>query len=173
MRLFLISNQLEPLTNSFIVYAHHVLKAINVDSKNAPKQLYLILSTEHPEWKLTERRVAKYLKRLLQSRHDPSHQEIDADLDEVSVYSEVYSVSSPTPGKSWNKDDKSPTKVPSEDEPPAISPPVEKSPTTASDTASVEASSKEKAIENTAAYEDDNKNVKVEKSLCCEGCVIS
>lgn len=62
-------------------------KAINADSANAPKQLHLILTTEHPEWKLPERRVAKYLKRQLKERKNMNYKKIDADLDEVSLYS--------------------------------------------------------------------------------------
>mmetsp|Transcript_19290 Transcript_19290/g.28119 ORF Transcript_19290/g.28119 Transcript_19290/m.28119 type:complete len:183 (+) Transcript_19290:64-612(+) len=62
-------------------------KAINAESANAPKQLHLILTTEHPEWKLPERRVAKYLKRKLKDKNDPKFNDIDADLDEASIYS--------------------------------------------------------------------------------------
>lgn len=66
-------------------------KAVNADSKNAPKQLHLILTSEHPEWKLPERRVAKYLKRQLKERNNPMYNDIDADLDEASIYSSTSS----------------------------------------------------------------------------------
>lgn len=62
-------------------------KAINADSANAPKQLQLILTTEHADWKLPERRVAKYLKRQLKERNDPKYTLIDADLEAASIYS--------------------------------------------------------------------------------------
>ena len=61
-------------------------KAINADSDNAPKQLRAILLTENPQWKLPERRVARYLKRHLKARKDPMADEIVADMDEETVY---------------------------------------------------------------------------------------
>lgn len=67
------------------------IQAVNADSSNAPKQLHLILTTEHPEWKLPERRVAKYLKRQLKERNDEKYKDIDADLDEISLYTETSS----------------------------------------------------------------------------------
>ena len=45
----------------------------------------LILTEQNPDWKLPERRVAKYLKRILKSRKDPSADNIDANVDEISL----------------------------------------------------------------------------------------
>ena len=61
-------------------------QAINIDSKQAPKQLTLLLQKENPLWKLPERRVARYLKRHLKARKVPQADEIEADLDEMTVF---------------------------------------------------------------------------------------
>jgi hypothetical protein len=61
-------------------------KAINADSANAPKQLRAILLVENPLWKLPERRVARYLKRHLKARKNPIYEEIEADMDEETVF---------------------------------------------------------------------------------------
>lgn len=60
-------------------------KAVNAESPNAPKQMRLILTEQNPNWKLPERRVAKYMKRILKSRKDPRADGIDANEDEVSA----------------------------------------------------------------------------------------
>lgn len=150
----------------------HIVQSINVDSKNAPKQLHLILIADHPEWKLPERRVAKYLKRLLKSRNDQRHEDIDADLDEASIYSETYSAASNTSGPSWRKEAKSVPDAPSG----AVSEPDSKatsSPPNATVTEPSPAPVKEKIIDVASAYEDENKSEKGGKTLCCEGCIIS
>ena len=67
--------------------AEILAKAVNADSQNAPKQMHIILSAEKPYWKLNEKRVAKYMKRQLKAMNDPKADEIDADIDEESVYS--------------------------------------------------------------------------------------
>lgn len=54
--------------------------------------MHLILTTEHPEWKLPERRVAKYLKRQLKERNDDKYKDIDADIDEASIIYDESSV---------------------------------------------------------------------------------
>ena len=41
---------------------------------------------ENPNWKLPERRVARYLKRHLKARKSPKADEIEADMDEMTVY---------------------------------------------------------------------------------------
>jgi hypothetical protein len=64
-------------------------QAINVDSDKAPQQLRLVLLKENPMWKLPERRVARYLKRHLKARQSPKADEIDADMDEQTVYTTV------------------------------------------------------------------------------------
>jgi hypothetical protein len=147
-------------------------KSINVDSKNAPKQLHLIIISDHPEWKLPERRVAKYLKRLLKSRNDQRHEDIDADLDEASIYSETHSAASNASGASWRKEVKSVAEAPaasvSEEDTKAIS-----SSTKTAETAAEPASVKEEIVDIGSAYKDENKSEKGEKSLCCEGCTIS
>jgi len=45
----------------------------------------LILTEQNPTWKLPERRVAKYLKRILKSRKDPSADGIDVNEDDISL----------------------------------------------------------------------------------------
>jgi len=60
-------------------------KAVNAESPNAPKQMRLILTKQNPTWKIPERRVAKYLKRILKSRKDPSADAIDVNEDEISL----------------------------------------------------------------------------------------
>jgi len=45
----------------------------------------LILTEQNPNWKLPERRVAKYLKRILKSRKDPRADSIDANDDDIST----------------------------------------------------------------------------------------
>eukprot|EP00979_Chaetoceros_neogracilis_P002145 scaffold378_cov270-Chaetoceros_neogracile.AAC.34 len=122
-------------------------KAVNADSSNAPKQLHLILTTEHPEWKLPERRVAKYLKRQLKKRNNERYKDIDADLDEVSIYTEASNAT-------WRISERAP----------AAAAPVP---------APTEIRIKTKARTGIVkAYEDDNnKNESV--PLFCEGCVIS
>lgn len=67
-------------------------KAINADSENAPKQLRVILLTENPQWKLPERRVARYLKRHLRARKNPIAEQIEADMDEETVYTMTESI---------------------------------------------------------------------------------
>ena len=57
-----------------------------MDSKNAPAQLRAILLKENPLWKLPERRVARYLKRHLKARKNPTADEIEADEDEATIY---------------------------------------------------------------------------------------
>lgn len=61
-------------------------EAINVDSEKAPEHLRLVLLKENPNWKLPERRVARYLKRHLKARKNPKADEIEADMDEMTVY---------------------------------------------------------------------------------------
>ncbi len=48
--------------------------------------------TENPQWKLPERRVARYLKRQLKARKDPLADEIEADMDEETVYTMTESI---------------------------------------------------------------------------------
>jgi len=60
-------------------------KAVNAESPNAPKQMRLILTEQNPNWKLPERRVAKYLKRILNSRKDPNADGIYLNDDEISL----------------------------------------------------------------------------------------
>jgi hypothetical protein len=147
-------------------------KSINVDSKNAPKQLHLILISDHPEWKLPERRVAKYLKRLLKSRNDHRHEDIDADLDEASIYSETYSAASNASGTSWRKEVKSVVEAPVV----SVSKEDLKSSTSPSETTApvpLPAPMKEEIMDTISAYKDENKSEKGGKSLCCEGCMIS
>ena len=57
-----------------------------MDSKNAPAQLRAILLKENPLWKLPERRVARYLKRHLKARKNPTAEEIEVDEDEATIY---------------------------------------------------------------------------------------
>lgn len=45
-----------------------------------------ILLKENPLWKLPERRVARYLKRHLKARKSPTAAEIEADEDEVTIF---------------------------------------------------------------------------------------
>lgn len=45
-----------------------------------------ILIKENPLWKLPERRVARYLKRHLKARKNPTADDIDADEDEVTIF---------------------------------------------------------------------------------------
>mmetsp|Transcript_191 Transcript_191/g.260 ORF Transcript_191/g.260 Transcript_191/m.260 type:complete len:218 (+) Transcript_191:71-724(+) len=66
-------------------------KAVNADSDKAPGQLRLLLIKEHPLWKLPEKRVARYLKRHLKARKDPVADDIDADMDEDTVYTTMSS----------------------------------------------------------------------------------
>jgi len=47
--------------------------------------MHLILTKNHPNWKLPQRRVAKYMKRILKNRKDPNADAIDADIDEKSI----------------------------------------------------------------------------------------
>jgi len=61
-------------------------QAINVDAEEAPEHLRLHLLKENPMWKLPEKRVARYLKRHLKARESPQAEEIDADLDEQTVF---------------------------------------------------------------------------------------
>jgi len=64
-------------------------EAINVDAEKAPEHLRLVLLKENPMWKLPERRVARYLKRHLKARESPQAEEIDADLDEQTVFTTI------------------------------------------------------------------------------------
>jgi len=125
-------------------------KAINADSSNAAKQLHLILTTEHPLWKLPERRVAKYLKRQLKQRNNDMYKEIDADLDEVSLYSH-------TTDSTWRQSvaANQPVEVPAGAEP--------------APAAAVEVPSAPKAV---AVEEKKEKNGE-DSPLFCAGCVIS
>ncbi len=63
-----------------------------MDSQNAPAQLRAILLQQNPLWKLPERRVARYLKRHLKARKDPTANEIEADEDEATVYTTTSSM---------------------------------------------------------------------------------
>jgi len=77
----------QPSRNKLDVAISSILdQAINVDSEKAPEHLRLVLLKENPNWKLPERRVARYLKRHLKARKSPKADEIDADLDEQTVY---------------------------------------------------------------------------------------
>lgn len=71
-----------------------------MDSEKAPGQLRLVLMNEHPLWKLPERRVARYLKRHLKARKNPQADEIEADLDEQTVFTTI----SATPSASKDTD---------------------------------------------------------------------
>lgn len=66
-------------------------KAVNADSENASRQLRSILLTENPKWKLPERRVARYLKRHLKARKHPLAEQIEADMDEETVFTMISS----------------------------------------------------------------------------------
>jgi len=119
---------------------------VNAGSSNAPKQLHFILTTEHPEWKLPEKRVAKYLKRQLKERDIDMYKEIDADLDEISLYTE-------TSSSTWRTSDTKPAAAPK----PKEVAPVKKARTGV-----------------TRAYEDDNNKSETAPLFCeCQGCVIS
>lgn len=134
--------------------------------------MHLILISDHPEWKLPERRVAKYLKRLLKSRNDQRHEDIDADLDEASIYSETYSATSNTSGPSWRKEAKPVPDAPTG----TVSEPDSKAESSPPNTAVTEPSPalvKEKILDGASAYVDENKSEKGGKTLCCEGCTIS
>jgi len=61
-------------------------KAVNADSENASKQLRTILLLQNPQWKLPERRVARYLKRHLKARNNPVGDQIEVDMDEETVF---------------------------------------------------------------------------------------
>lgn len=56
----------------------------------------LLLIKENPLWKLPERRVARYLKRHLKARNRPEAAEIEADIDEETVYTTVSTMSTNT-----------------------------------------------------------------------------
>lgn len=60
-------------------------KAVNADAKTATANMVTILQNEHPQWKLRERRVGKYMKRQLNAKKDPAADLIDADVDEETV----------------------------------------------------------------------------------------
>lgn len=144
-----------PLLPSFLQYTYkpYSIQAVNADSSNAPKQLHLILTIEHPEWKLPERRVAKYLKRQLKERNDDKYKDIDADLDEISLYTE-------TSSSTWRTSDTRP--VPATV---AAAKPREAAPVKVA---------KKARTGVTRAYEDDNNKSEVAPLFCeCEGCVIS
>lgn len=80
----------QPSRNKLDVAINAILdQAINVDSDKAPEHLRLVLLKENPDWKLPERRVARYLKRHLKARESPKAEEIDADLDEQTVYTTI------------------------------------------------------------------------------------
>jgi hypothetical protein len=154
-------------------------KAVNADSANAPKQLRNILLTENPQWKLPERRVARYLKRHLKARKNPIADEIEADMDEETVYtltsnapsSSVVvhggaSSSSLTSGISSPSLGPVPVPVPADDPEPAPVPVPEPVPVPAPDV----------KVENEAyAPEEEIGTKKEAKPLFCDGlqCVIS
>mmetsp|Transcript_9932 Transcript_9932/g.12509 ORF Transcript_9932/g.12509 Transcript_9932/m.12509 type:complete len:229 (+) Transcript_9932:183-869(+) len=80
----------QPSRNKLDVAISAILEqAINIDSEKAPEHLRLVLLKENPDWKLPERRVARYLKRHLKARESPKAEEIDADLDEQTVYTTI------------------------------------------------------------------------------------
>ncbi len=147
------------------------------------------MTTEHPEWKLPQRRVAKYLKRQLKDRKDPKFEEIDADLDEASIYSS-------TSTSTWRTGGGSITEAPAETTPEAANtettspePATEPEPEAPTleeekpaaeekkEVVSIMKKSKERGIPNIVkeeAYEDDNKEEKKEEPLLCEGlCIVS
>jgi len=64
-------------------------RRVDFDSKKAPQQLRLILLEENPKWKVPERRVARYLKKQLNARNNPKAEEIDADIDEETAYTNI------------------------------------------------------------------------------------
>ena len=144
---------------SFFPFLHYTyqpysIQAVNADSSNAPKQLHLILTTEHPEWKLPERRVAKYLKRQLKERNDEKYKDIDADLDEISLYTE-------TSSSTWRTSDTKPVAFAAA----SASKPKEAAPVKVA---------KKARTGVTRAYEDDNNKSEVAPLFCeCQGCVIS
>jgi hypothetical protein len=152
-------------------------QAINADSANAPKQLHLILTTEHPEWKLPERRVAKYLKRQLKERNNMNYKQIDADLDEVSLYSTVSTSTWKTSTEAAPVSDPDPDPLPvSDNSPKEIQEEkreIAKVTSIQNETAKVEPKISSKIVP-AKAYEDENDKTE-ESPLFCEGvnCVIS
>lgn len=91
------------ILSSFVQAISDILdKAVNADSENAPRQLRSILLTENPNWKLPERRVARYLKRHLKARKNPIAEQIEADMDEETVYTMI-SASAAGESKTANK----------------------------------------------------------------------
>ena len=62
---------------------------VDFDSKEAPQKLRLMLLEENPKWKVPERKVARYLKKQLKARNNPKAEEIDADIDEETTYTNI------------------------------------------------------------------------------------
>ena len=60
-------------------------KAVNVESKNAPKRLRLILIERNPNWDIPQRWITKYWKRNLKEKKDSSAYGIDVRTDESSL----------------------------------------------------------------------------------------
>lgn len=59
---------------------------MNIESERASEHLRALLIKENPLWKLPDRRVARYLKRHLKARKSPLADDIEADMDESTVY---------------------------------------------------------------------------------------
>lgn len=78
-------------------------QAINIDSEKAPQQLRIVLLKENPMWKLPQRRVARYLKRHLRARQSPDAEDIEADMDEETVYTTLSTQSNHTFSKEEHK----------------------------------------------------------------------
>jgi hypothetical protein len=78
-------------------------QAINIDSEKAPQQLRIVLLKENPMWKLPQRRVARYLKRHLRARQSPDAENIEADMDEETVYTTLSTQSNHTLSKEEGK----------------------------------------------------------------------
>lgn len=64
-------------------------QGVDFDAKDSPRQLRLALMKENPKWKLPERRVARYLKKQLKARDNPKAEEIDVDIEEETVYTNI------------------------------------------------------------------------------------
>lgn len=62
-------------------------------------QLRIVLLKEKPMWKLPQRRVARYLKRHLRARQSPDAENIEADMDEETVYTTLSTQSNHTLSK--------------------------------------------------------------------------
>ena len=59
---------------------------MNIEAEKASEHLRTLLIKENPLWKLPDRRIARYLKRHLKARKSPLADDIEADMDESTVF---------------------------------------------------------------------------------------